>query len=104
MNIDPNKLLSSDIGEAKLNLNKMTIQIKDKVKKISLSEKKVLIKMLSSPGKIFSRTEIGKIANILKERSIDVMITRLRKKIEIDPKNPKYLQTIRGSGYVLWVK
>ena len=104
MNIDPNKLLSSDIGEAKLNLNKMTIQIKDKVKKINLSEKKVLIKMLSSPGKIFSRTEIGKIANILKERSIDVMITRLRKKIEIDPKNPKYLQTIRGSGYVLWVK
>ena len=104
MNIDPNKLLSSDIGEAKLNLNKMTIQIKDKVKKINLSEKKVLIKMLSSPGKIFSRTEIGKIANILKERSIDVMITRLRKKIEIDPKNPKYLQTIRGSGYVLWVE
>ena len=62
------------------------------------------MKMLSSPGKIYSRTEIGKIANISKERSIDVMITRLRKKIEIDPKNPKFLQTIRGSGYVLWVK
>ncbi len=104
ISIDPNELLSSTIGEAKLNLNKMTIKIKDKVKKINLSEKRVLMKMLSSPGKIFSRTEIGKIANILKERSIDVMITRLRKKIEIDPKNPKYLQTIRGSGYVLWVK
>ncbi len=103
-NVDPNKLLSSKVGEAELNLNKMTIKIKDKIKKINSSEKKVLMKMLSSPGKIFSRTEIGKIANILKERSIDVMITRLRKKIEIDPKNPKYLQTIRGSGYVLWVK
>ena len=104
MNIDPNKLLSSKIGEAELNLNKMTIKINDKLKRINSSEKKVLMKMLSSPGKIFSRTDIGKIASISKERSIDVMITRLRKKIELDPKNPKFLQTIRGSGYVLWVK
>ena len=104
MNIDPNKLLSSKIGEAELNLNKMTIKIKDKLKRINSSEKKVLMKMLSSPGKIFSRTDIGKIASISKERSIDVMITRLRKKIELDPKNPKFLQTIRGSGYVLWLK
>tara|TARA_A100001011_G_scaffold396517_1_gene494566 strand:- start:2387 stop:3064 length:678 start_codon:yes stop_codon:yes gene_type:complete len=104
MNIDPNKLLSSKIGEAELNLNKMVIQLKNKVQKINLSEKKVLIKMLASPGKIFSRSEIGKISNISKERSIDVMITRLRKKIEINPKNPKFLQTIRGSGYVLWIK
>ena len=104
MNIDPNKLLSSKIGEAELNLNKMTIKINDKLKRINSSEKKVLMKMLSSPGKIFSRTDIGKIASISKERSIDVMITRLRKKIESNPKNPKFLQTIRGSGYVLWVK
>ena len=104
MNIDPNKLLLSKIGEAELNLNKMTIKIKDKLKRINSSEKKVLMKMLSSPGKIFSRNDIGKIASISKERSIDVMITRLRKKIELDPKNPKFLQTIRGSGYVLWVK
>ena len=104
MNLDPNKVLSSKIGEAELNLNKMIIKIKNKVKKINLSEKKVLTKMLSSPGKIFSRLEIGKIANITKERSIDVMITRLRKKIEIDPKNPKFLQTIRGAGYVLWIE
>ena len=104
MNVDPNTLLSSKIGEAELNLNKMIIKLKNKVQKINLSEKKVLMKMLSSPGKIFSRSEIGKISNISKERSIDVMITRLRKKIEINPKNPKFLQTIRGSGYVLWIK
>ena len=60
--------------------------------------------MLESPGEAFSRNDIGKIINIKKERTIDVMITRLRKKIEINPKNPKYLQTIRGSGYVLWIK
>ena len=104
MNLDPNKVLSSKIGEAELNLNRMIIKLKNKVKKINLSEKKVLTKMLSSPGKIFSRLEIGKIANITKERSIDVMITRLRKKIELDPKNPKFLQTIRGAGYVLWIE
>ena len=60
--------------------------------------------MINSPGKIFSRDEIGKIINLDKERSIDVIITRLRKKIELDPKNPKYLQTIRGEGYVLWIE
>ena len=104
MNIDPNALLSSKIGDAELNLNKMTIRLKEKIKKINLSEKKVLMKMLSSPGRIFSRSEIGKISNISKERSIDEMITRLRKKIDSNPKNPKFLQTIRGSGYVLWIK
>tara|TARA_Y100001970_G_scaffold15672_1_gene17620 strand:+ start:5668 stop:6345 length:678 start_codon:yes stop_codon:yes gene_type:complete len=103
-NADPAKLNKSKIGEAELNLNKMTIKLNEKVQKINSSEKKVLTKMLSSPGRIFSRSEIGKISSISKERSIDVMITRLRKKIELDPKNPKFLQTIRGSGYVLWVK
>jgi len=100
-----NSLLKpTKIGDAEVNLNKMTIKLRERIQKINTSEKNVLIKMLSSPGKIFSRTEIGKIAKISKERSIDVMITRLRKKIEISPKNPKFLQTIRGSGYVLWIK
>ena len=74
------------------------------MKKISPQERKVLEKMLESPGKVFSRDDIRKINNISKERTIDVMITRLRQKIEFNPKNPKYLQTIRGSGYVLWIK
>ena len=92
------------IGEAKVDLNKMSIKLKDKNRKINNVEKKVLIEMLSNLGKTYSRTKIGEISNIKQERSIDVMITRLRQKIEIDPKNPKYLQTIRGSGYVLWVE
>ena len=94
----------STIGDAELNLTRMTIKLNQKVQRINSAEKKVLLKMLSSPGKIFSRDEIGKISKISKERSIDVMITRLRKKIEIDPKNPKFLQTIRGTGYVLWIE
>ena len=60
--------------------------------------------MLSNPGKTYSRKKIGEISGINQERSIDVMITRLRQKLEINPKNPKYLQTIRGSGYVLWIE
>jgi two-component system, OmpR family, phosphate regulon response regulator OmpR len=92
------------IGNALINLKKLVIKINDKIKKINPQERKVLSKMLGSPGKIFSREDIGKIINISKERTIDVMVTRLRQKIELNPKNPKYLQTIRGSGYVLWIK
>ena len=92
------------IGKAKIDLNKMTINLKEIDKKINNSEKKVLIEMLSNPGKTYSREDIGKISGITQERSIDVMITRLRQKIEVNPKNPKYLQTIRGAGYVLWVE
>ncbi len=92
------------IGDAELDLNKMTVNLKDKSKKINNSEKKVLLEMLANPGTTYSRDEIGKISGISQERSIDVMITRLRQKLEVNPKNPKYLQTIRGSGYVLWVE
>ena len=92
------------VGNAQIDLNKMNISLDKKNKKISSSEKKVLIEMLANPGKAYSREEIGKISGIAQERSIDVMITRLRQKIESNPKNPKYLQTIRGSGYVLWVE
>jgi two-component system phosphate regulon response regulator OmpR len=82
----------------------MNIILENKNKKINNSEKKILIEMLSNPGKTYSRDDIGKISGISQERSIDVMITRLRQKLELNPKNPKYLQTIRGSGYVLWIE
>ena len=82
----------------------MTVELMGKSKKLNNAEKKVLVEMLSNPGKTFTRTKIGEISNISQERSIDVMITRLRHKIEITPKSPKYLQTIRGSGYVLWIE
>jgi len=100
--IDLNKI--NKIGEAKVDLNKMSIKLENKTNKINNAEKKVLIEMLTNPGKTYSRIQIGEISNIIQERSIDVMITRLRQKIEVNPKNPKYLQTIRGSGYVLWIE
>ena len=92
------------IGNTLINLQKLSIKMNNRTIKINPQEKKVLEKMLGSPGKVFSRDDIGKIINISKERTIDVMVTRLRQKIESSPKNPKYLQTIRGSGYVLWIE
>ena len=92
------------IGNSVINLKKLNIKTKNETKKINPQEKKILEKMLKYPGKVFSRNDIGKIINIAKERTIDVVITRLRQKIEYDPKNPKYLQTIRGEGYVLWIE
>ncbi len=106
--IDKNKTINLEtkyiIGKAKIDLNKMTIDLNNSLKKINNSEKKILIEMLTNPGKTYSREEIGRISGISQERSIDVMITRLRQKMELNPKNPKYLQTIRGSGYVLWIE
>ena len=92
------------IGSSIINLKKLQIKTNKKTIKINPQEKKVLEKMLEVPGKVFSRNDIGKIINISKERTIDVIITRLRQKLESNPKNPKYLQTIRGSGYALWIE
>ena len=88
----------------KIDLNKQLILKNDIEYKINNTEKKILEKMINNPGKTFSREDIGILIELDKERSIDVIITRLRKKIEIDPKNPKFLQTIRGTGYVLWIE
>ena len=88
----------------KIDLNKQIILKENTEYKINNTEKKILEKMINNPGKTFSRENIGVLIELDKERSIDVIITRLRKKIEIDPKNPKFLQTIRGAGYVLWIE
>jgi two-component system phosphate regulon response regulator OmpR len=88
----------------KIDLNKQIITKDNIDNKINNTEKTILEKMINNPGKVFSREEIGFLISLDKERSIDVIITRLRKKIELDPKNPKFLQTIRGAGYVLWIE
>ena len=93
-----------DFGNIKIDLNKMIITKKNEEHKINNTEKIILEKMINNPGKTFAREDIANIISLEKERSIDVIITRLRKKIENNPKSPKYLQTIRGSGYVLWIE
>ena len=99
---DPKRIIEFD--NIKIDLKKLLIFKKGKEFKINSTEKIILEKMIDNPGKTFSREDIGKLIDLDKERSIDVIITRLRKKIEIDPKNPKYLQTLRGAGYVLWIE
>ena len=93
-----------EFENVKIDLNRQLIQKNNVEFKINNTEKKILENMISNPGKTFSREDIGVLIDLEKERSIDVIITRLRKKIEIDPKNPKFLQTIRGAGYVLWIE
>ena len=93
-----------EFENVKIDLNKLLIIKNKKEFKINNTEKIILEKMINNPGYTFSRESIGQLINLDKERSIDVIITRLRKKIEIDPKNPKFLQTIRGAGYVLWIE
>ena len=93
-----------EFDNIRIDLNKFIIHKDDKEFKINNTEKIILEKMINSPGETFSRNYIGNLIDIDKERSVDVIITRLRKKIELDPKNPKYLQTIRGTGYVLWIE
>ena len=93
-----------EFEKVKIDLNKLLIFKNSKEFKINNTEKVILEKMINNPGKTFSREDIGQLINLDKERSVDVIVTRLRKKIEIDPKNPKFLQTIRGAGYVLWIE
>ncbi len=93
-----------EFNNIKIDLNKLIILKNNKEFKINNTEKIILEKMINNPGKTFAREDIGILINLEKERSIDVIITRLRKKIEVDPKNPKFLQTIRGEGYVLWIE
>ena len=93
-----------EFDNIKIDLNKLLVFKNENEFKINNTEKIILEKMINNPGKTFSREDIGRLIDLNKERSIDVIITRLRKKIETDPKNPKYLQTLRGAGYVLWIE
>jgi two-component system phosphate regulon response regulator OmpR len=69
--------------------------------KLTGAEAALLQLFAAHAGRPFSRTDRCKKLGVSLERSIDVQVTRLRRKIEEDPKLPLYLQTVRGIGYVL---
>jgi two-component system phosphate regulon response regulator OmpR len=69
--------------------------------KLTSAELQLLRFLAANPGQTFSRTELSQRMGEVLERTVDVQITRLRRKIEHDPKLPLYLQTVRGVGYVL---
>ena len=67
------------------------------------NEIKILGILSSRPGESFSREHLIKNLGFAQERTLDVCVNRLRKKIEKNPKIPRFLKTKRGSGYVLWI-
>jgi two-component system, OmpR family, phosphate regulon response regulator OmpR len=69
--------------------------------KLTGSESQLLKLFAANAGRPFSRAALCARLNIALERSVDVQVTRLRRKIEDDPKLPLYIQTVRGVGYVL---
>jgi two-component system phosphate regulon response regulator OmpR len=69
--------------------------------KLTSAELQLMRVLAANPGQTFSRTDLSERMGAVLERTVDVQITRLRRKIENDPKLPLYLQTVRGVGYVL---
>jgi len=68
---------------------------------LTSAEKRLLKTLAERPGEIFSRTDLSVLLSTAGERTVDVQVNRLRRKIEPDSKIPKYLQTVRGQGYIL---
>lgn len=69
--------------------------------KLTSAELQLLRLLSANPGQTFTRTALSQQMGAVLERTVDVQITRLRRKIEVDPRLPLYLQTVRGIGYVL---
>ncbi len=93
------------IGEHTFNLQKKELRTKaGEVVHITPVEQSILFELGKKIGIVFSRDDLAKrLGSDQNQRSIDVQITRLRKKIEKDSKNPRYIQTVRSKGYVLLI-
>ena len=74
----------------------------DHVIRLTASEATLLSVFAANAGTALSRAELARRADVNSERAVDVQITRLRRKIEPDPRNPRHLRTVWGKGYVLW--
>lgn len=101
----PVKSRQKDIVFGKWRLDLDRGELSDGAERVPLtSVEHTLLKALATrPGDVITREELAELCRMnANERTIDVQVTRLRKKIEEDPKVPKYIQTVRGRGYVLW--
>ncbi len=97
-------------NKEKIQLDSLILDLKngkiiggDKDLSLNDNELKILSILSSQPGESFSREHLIKSLGFTQERTLDVCVNRLRKKIEKNPKIPKFLKTKRGSGYVLWI-
>ena len=89
------------MGACRFNQERGELTRDGKPVKLTSSEATLLKLLVQSIGKPLSRLELTELTGAGLERSIDVQVNRLRRKIEADPKLPVYLQTVRGVGYVL---
>jgi two-component system, OmpR family, phosphate regulon response regulator OmpR len=89
------------MGEAVFDPERGELRRKGKPVRLTSSEAALLKLFAANAGRPFSRMDLCSRLGVALERSIDVQVTRLRRKIEEDPKLPLYIQTVRGVGYVL---
>lgn len=89
------------MGDCIYDPERKQLKRKDKPVRLTTSESALLQLFAANAGRSFSRADLCARLGVALERSIDVQVTRLRRKIEEDPKLPLYLQTVRGVGYVL---
>lgn len=74
----------------------------DKVIKLTEAEQYLLMALVARAGDTLNRDDLADLTGASGEsRAVDVQVTRLRRKLEEDPKNPRYLKTVRGQGYIL---
>ncbi len=90
-------------GGIKINTSKYEVYVNDKKLNLTPTEYKMLLALSHRPGRVYSRLQLMNIAMgeayANYERSIDTHVSNLRKKVETDPANPKYIQTVYGIGY-----
>ena len=93
------------LGHLRYDVEKGTMWDGDKPVRLTATEAQLMRLFSAAPGTPLSRAklveDLGRDGGQAQERAVDVQITRLRRKIETDPKQPRYLQTVRGSGYML---
>lgn len=89
------------LGACKFDSERGELSRDTKPVKLTSAELQLMRLLAANPGQTFSRSDLSQQMGAVLERTVDVQITRLRRKIENDPKLPLYLQTVRGIGYVL---
>jgi two-component system phosphate regulon response regulator OmpR len=90
-------------GDIIYDLNTKELTNRNEVIKLSSTEQKLLDILIENKGRPVSRLDLSDAMHGIGERSVDVQIVRLRSKIELDPKQPRFLQTIRHEGYILYI-
>lgn len=100
-NLHKNAKNKMKFGNIYVDLEKNTLIKNDQIIKLTTGEIKLFGYLVTNLGKVISRNLLAEECDV-NERSIDVQIIRLRAKLEENPKFPIYLQTIRGSGYILY--